>query len=362
MLITIDICGDNVYLVEGLVTPGAIDVNKCAEAKLPDDTMEDGDIKNHAALVMTLTKLLNMHSYKATSAVITFTSGVVMSRRLTLPPGKPSEITAMVKSQMSQAVSVPGDFVFEYSYTKAVQSKDAPNDVWAYALEKDFIEKYYAVFKSIKLRPVALDIHSNCIEKLLFDTLVNGEALTGRSTLFVGIEREFIEIHLFSSNERGFSRIAPVSASEFLLIADNLGYGRPDSEQSLMEKRLLAMSDNSDKKKYAEAMLSYDALDISPEALSKDTILAEAAHQYTGRIADELSKIIQFQMMRDSSMPIACVYLYGSFSGVKGLDVILSQSIGCPVEVIESMSRVKIDANVKLAKYLNAIGALIRLK
>lgn len=361
MLITIDICGDNVYLVEGLATPAAIDVYKCDEAKLPDGTIEDGDIKNHAALAMTLTKLLNARSYKAAAAVITFTSGIVMSRRLTLPPGKPYEISAMVKSQMSQAVSVPSDFVFEYSYAKAVQSKDAPNDVWAYALDKEFIEKYYSVFKSIKLRPVALDIHSNCVEKLLFDASVNGAALSGRSTLFVGIEREFIEIHLFSNSERGFSRIAPVSAAEFLLIADNLGYGRPDSELSLMEKRLSAISDDSVKKKHSDA-ISYDALDISPEALQKDTILAEAAHQYTGRLADELSKMIQFQMMRDSSLPVACVYLYGSFSGVKGLDTALSQSIECRVEIIENISKVKIDADVKLAKYVNAIGALIRLK
>ncbi len=361
MLITVDICGDVLYIAEGSVNLGVVDLHKCDEAKLPEGTIEDGDIKNHAAFVMTLTKLLNAHSYKATSAVMTFNSGAVLSRRLSLPPGKPAEISAMVKNQMSQVVSDPGDYVFEYSYASVAQTKDKPSDIWVYALEKDFIEKYFNVFKSTKLHPAALDIHPNCVEKLLFGATVNGVPISGQSSLFVDIERDYVEIHLFSNNERGFSRVAPISASEFLLIADNLGYGRQEKTMSLLERRLLAMSPDGGKKKNVESM-SYEAIDISPEMLEKDSILADAARQYTGRLEDELSKMVQFQMMRDSSMPVTNVYLYGSLSSIRGLGANLSQSLMCPVELIESISKVKTDTNVRLERYINAIGALIRLK
>lgn len=365
-LISIDISGDVVYITEGTATPTAIEAHKCDEARLPEGTIQDGDIKNHASLVMTITKLLNSHSYKSTSAVITFTSEALISRKLSLPPGKPSETSAMVRSQMMQAVSDAGDYVFEYSYASPVQQKNKACDVWAYGLDKAIVEKYYDVLKSIHLRPVALDIHANCIEKLIYGNRINNAVVTGRSTLFVDIERNYIEIHLFNGYERAFSRVSPVSASEFLLVASNLGYGRPAVNQSVLARRLLLLSPDGGKKENVTSM-NYNTIDISPEFLEKDTILAEAAQKYTSHVADELMKMVQFQMMRNSSMPVGCVYIYGGFSVVKGLDQQLSQLLNCQVEVIRSLSKVKIDTgarllpNANIEKYINAIGALIRL-
>ncbi len=358
MLLSIDICSDIVYLAEGSVTNGIVSISKCDEAKLPVGTVEDGDIKNHTALVTTISKLLTARSYKAGSAVLTFTSSSVFSRRLDLPNAKPREISAMVQNQMVQSVNDPTEYVFEYSYSDSTLTKDKTVGVWAYALDKDFVEKYFAVFKGLKFRPAALDIHCNCIEKLLLGANVNGCDLKGNSVLLVDIEHEFVEIHLLSGGERAFSRISPVSVSEFLMIAENLGYGSiTASDESSGNYEAFTKSEQKESNSNDTAA---NALDISPEALLNDSILADAAHQYTGRLADELQKMVQFQLRRDSSSPVSLVYVYGTFSGLKGLCANLSPSLTCPVETINNISNVKIKANVKLAKYINAIGALIR--
>lgn len=351
MLLSIDVCGDRIYVAEGGADSGNVDVIKCCETKLPPGTVEDGDIKNHAAFVATLIKILSSHSFKANSAVLTFTGNAVLSRRLELPPAKPREITAMVRNQMVQSVSDPTEYVFEYScHSNSSNSKNTV--VWAYALEKSFIDKYYIAFKSLKVRPSALDIHSNCVEKLLLNANINGSDLRGKSILLVGIEKNFIEIHLFGGGERAFSRISPVKASEFLMIIKNLGYDTASNQSFDM------LSDSSGNKTNETDILS--GIDISPEKLENDSILAEAAHQYTGKIADELLKMIQFQLRRDSSKPVSHVYIYGGFSGIKGLCANLSQPLSCPVETIKSISRVKISDETPLTKYINAIGALIR--
>lgn len=360
MLITIDVSGDMIYIAEGSVNSNVVNIHKCDEAKLPEGTIEDGEIKNHAALASTITKLLNAHNYKASSAVATFTSGAVISRKLSLPPGKPSEIKAMVRNQMSQSVGEPGDYVYEYTFVTPSQAKDAPSDVWVYAVERSFVEKYYAIFKSIRLRPAALDIHPNCVEKLLFGSKINGDALEGRSTLFVDIERDYTEIHLFTEYERGFSRISPISAAEFLRAADNLGYGKYDeNDVSLIEKRLFALSPAGAMS--GSEMPVYDTPDASAGELTKDPMFSQAAHAYISELADELLKMVQFQMMRNSSMPVSYVYIYGSFSNINGLTADLSQLLSCPVEKIESISKINADENVTISKYINAVGALIRL-
>lgn len=351
LLLSIDVCGDKIYVAEGSATSGNVDIRKCCETKMPPGTVEDGDIKNHAAFVAALIKMLSSHSFKATSAVLTFTSNAVLSRRLELPPAKPKEITAMVRSQMVQSVSDPTEYAFEYScHSNSSNSKNTV--VWAYALEKSFIDKYYIAFKSLKVRPSALDIHSNCVEKLLLNVDINGANLRDKAILLVGIERNFIEIHLFGGGERAFSRISPVKASEFLMIIKNLGYGSASNSFEM------PFEPSGSQKSEADICSS---IDISPEKLESDSILAEAAHQYTGKIADELLKMIQFQLRRDSSKPISHVYTYGGFSGIKGLCENLSHSLSCPVETIKSISHVKISDEIPLTKYINAIGALIRI-
>lgn len=359
MLISIDICCDMVYIVEGNTSGGYVEVNKCDEADLPLGTIDNGEIKNHSALVMTISKLLNARNYKSNNAVLTFTSNSVLSRRLELPPAKPREISSMVHNQMVQSVNDPKDYVFEYSYAQISQAKDKPIGVWAYALEKEFVEKYFSIFKGLKCRFAALDIHCNCVEKLMLSSVVNGSPLAHNSVLLVDIEREFIEIHLLSGGERAFSRISPVSISEFLMIADNLGYSRHAGGKNPSADFDVTQPDGQKKKK--PDIISYDTLDISAEALQKDSILAEAARQYTGNLADELLKMVQFQLRRNSSVPVSSVYIYGRFSNINGLGANLSSALSCPVETITNVSNVKVGADISLSKYINAIGALIRL-
>lgn len=359
MLISIDVSGEMLYLVEGNAGANSVSVHKCSEARLPEGTIENGVIKNHAGLVSAITKLINTHNYRSPSAVATFTSSSVILRKISVPPGKPNEIASMVRNQMAQAFGESADYVFEYTFASAAPPKDKVCDVWVYAVEKDTVDKFYSIFKSLKLRPVALDIHSNCVEKLLFGSRVNGVSLEGRSTLFVDIERDYIEVHLFSGYERGFSRIAPVSAKEFLRVASSRGYGMHDDNMSLIERRLFALSPSGTINRMS--MISYDALDVTADTLAKDSVLAEAANTYIGEISDELVKMVQFQMMRDSSMPVSCIYIYGSFSEVRGLAGSLSQALSCPVERISSVSKVNAGRSVHVGKYINALGALIRI-
>ncbi|HEX2937497.1 MAG TPA: pilus assembly protein PilM, partial [Ruminiclostridium sp.] len=213
MPIAIDIIENTVYIAEGNVTAGGVEIHKSDEIRLPEGTVEDGDIKNRSALVTSISKILKAHSFKSKSAVVTFTSSMAITRRLSLPFGKMKEIAGMVKNQIAQSVGDPADYVFEFSFAGGEKVKSSEIDVWAFAIEKELVDKYYSIFKSIKLRPAALDIHPNCIQKAIQGSTINGQDLNGKSTLFVDIEREFVEIHLFNGYMREFSRIAPVSAS-----------------------------------------------------------------------------------------------------------------------------------------------------
>ncbi|HEX2937769.1 MAG TPA: hypothetical protein VHO66_02515, partial [Ruminiclostridium sp.] len=142
---------------------------------------------------------------------------------------------------------------------------------------------------------------------------------------------------------------------DFILISNSLGYGRkPDAAEDnmLTETKLKSPLES----------ISYEMIDVSPDMLKLDSILENTAKQYTNKINDELSKMIQFQLMRNSAVPVSRIYIYGGLSGIRGLDANISQLLSYPVDIIQSVSKVKSNPNVQISKYLNAIGSIIRIK
>jgi type IV pilus assembly protein PilM len=331
MLLSIDVGSDSFFAVEGSYAAGVVNVVKTGDVRFPTDTVEDGIIKNHAAFIMSLGKMIASKSFKTTACVYTFNSSSILSRRLDLPASKPREMAGMVKNEMLQTVNETNEYIFEYSMINDTGPNPLIKSVWAYAIPRDVVDEYYSVHKNIKLRPVALDIHPNSVEKLFLNASVNGVAVGGRSILFVNIEEEIVEIHLFSDAQRAFSRITPFSSSEFRLLLSNAGLAG-----------------------------NFDGLDVTAENFVNNQILNEALHQYVNRLAEELQKMIQFQLRRNASNPVRSVYIYGGMSCIKGLDACIASALGVAVENIETISKVNAQG-VNLSKYINAIGAIIRL-
>jgi type IV pilus assembly protein PilM len=335
MLLSIDVGSSNIYFVEGTYKSGIVEIQNTAVAKLLPSTVVDGSIKNYASMVMLINKLFQEKNLTATSSVITFNSSSVLSRRLELPAAKPRELAAMVKNEMMQMSNESGEIVVEYSIIKEILPNKPTVNLWAYAINKDLVEEYFTLYKNLRLKPVALDIHPNSVEKLFTNSQVNGNDIKDKSVLFGDIGASNIEIHLFSDNERAFSRITPLKASEFEALLDNMGYKKSDN--------------------------SLETLDISAESLKEDNKLADLIGYYFNRMADEFQKMIQFQLRRDSLHPVTTVYLFGGMSGIKGIAEYVTSLIGIDVQVIKSVSKIKCSPELNIANYINAIGSIIRI-
>ena len=335
MLLSIDVGSGKFYAAEGSCNAGIVNVIKTGELSYPKDTIEDGVLKNKASFISSLEKLVELKNFKTSASSFTINSSTILSRRLDLPLSKPRDMAKMVKSEMYQIVKETNDYIFEYSIVNDTQPDKKVKSVWAYAIPKEIVDEYYAVFKLIRLRPSAMDIHANSAEKLFLNAVVNGrQKIGGNAALLVCIEEEDMEVHLFSDGQRAFSRVVSVSASELRAMAQNAGLMDPSGD--------------------------FDQLDITGERFASDPILGDYAKRYIGGLTEELQKMIQFQKRRNASDPVGMVYLYGSMACVKGLAEGVGAALGIHTENIVSLSNV-VTNEPKLVKYINAIGSLIRL-
>ena len=334
MILSIDVGSDSFFAAEGSYAGGTVDVIKTAEMKFPAGTVEDGAIKNHAAFIMSLNKMLVSKSFKTSAAAFTFNSNAILSRRLELPASKPKDMLKMVKNEMLQIVNETNEYIFEYSVVSDNSMNTNIKSVWAYAIPKEIVDEYYSIFRNVKLKPVALDTHPNSIEKLFLNSVVNGIPIGVASVLFVNIEEEYMEIHLFSDGQRAFSRITPISSSELKTLISKEGQSSSGSV--------------------------FDSLDITAEKFANDNILSDASRQYINGLADELQKMIQFQLRRDAVKPVTTVYIYGGMACIRGLAAGIGAALGISTENVETVSKIR-SQDFILVKYINAIGALIRL-
>jgi type IV pilus assembly protein PilM len=196
------------------------------------------------------------------------------------------------------------------------------------------VDEYYTIFKSLKLKPVALDVHSNAVEKLFINAVVNNKVIGEGAAILACVENNSLEMHLFSMGERAFTRISPLSSGELELILKNSGvHGGGENY--------------------------FDDLDLMAENLQKDSIVTDAIRQYVAGLSDELNKMVQFQLRRESQTPVSSVFIYGSMSEVRGLAGQVSAQLGIRTEPVLQVST--INTGIRFNRYINAIGSLIRL-
>lgn len=333
MLLSIDVNDKSLLAVEGSYSGGIVSISKASEMKLPPNTISDGEITNHASFIMSLEKLLASTSFSANSILFTLNSSHILSRKLDLPASNSRDMAKMVKNELLQMVNEASEYIYEYSLVKDSPVNANVKSVWAYAVPKDLVDEYYAIRSAVKLKLAALDVHPNSVEKLLINAAVNGNPIGEKSTLFVDLSDETMEIHLFSDGQRAFSRMMPLSSSEFKMLLGNAG---------------AAIGEH------------LEQLDITSEPFTSDSILIDALHQYVNQIGAEIQKMMQFQLRRNAANPVTNVYIYGSMACIRGFAANIGSALGIPVESVESVSKIKAPA-IPIAKYLNAIGALIRL-
>lgn len=333
MVLSIDISSSNIYAVEGIYNAGVVNVAKAANILLPGPVVEDGEIKNHAALAMSINKMIAARNISTNKVVFTINSNSILSRRLEMPPSKPKDLGKMIKNEMLQTVNDVGEFVYEYSINNEGLNPNGLIPLWAYAIPRDMVDGYNVLIKNLKMKPLALDVHTNSIEKLFIGSSINGNEYGSKSIILINLEPDSLEIHLFSDKQRAFSRLASVGISNLSM--------------------LLGDAKNSD------TTISYEEVDINSPKIRENLVVNEIIHTYTNQIADEAQKMIQFQLRRNSANPVCSVYIYGSVSNIVGLDYVLSTLLGIHTEKIVNLSKVKSSAPIE--KYINAIGAFIRL-
>ena len=342
MILSIDIGTRNLHIVEGKVNGRTVDIVRAAVEPISQGSVSDGIIKDHAGLEVALRSALAKRGFSSGGNTVLTTNGShAFVKELEVPILKPKETTDIINFEVLQTVGSGKDMVVEYvkigESTTPEGGKTAR--IRAMALQKDIVADYYQMLKNTKLTPLALDIHQNAVVKLFSGGTVNDRPIEGRSILLVDIGAASTCIYIFTNGELVYNRLLPSGSFEI--------------ERYANQKKVSLESEGKP--------VSFD-LDLSLDAIRADSLLADAVRPFFNSLSDGIQRIVQYHKGRVDDFVVEDVFLFGGAASYTGFAETLGSLLTQETQTIQKMDRIHAPADIRIADYINACGAMIRLE
>ena len=342
-VLSIEMGSSNFHIVEGTSEKGSVLVEKAMTFRIPDECLSNERIRNQLLLDETLSEAIRLFNPKAKVAILTFNGLTAIVRDVDLPNAKPKELEEMLKTEFVQVYHMLPTDVLQYkSIDKYVDETGSQISKYrTVAMDREIIDEYHSLLTRAKIKPMALDMNMNAIEKLLAgEPTINDRMPSENGTMLIDYGNKTTTVYIVAKGKPLFHRQINSGCGEIERIICDETFTSITEIRKLKEQGYNFFGEDEAAKKYF-------------------TILRPLLYNLT----DEIRKIIGFYSSRSSTGngSIDHIYLYGGGSNLGGFAGYCESALNISTEQIKNISKVKYkDSEAQIASYLNSIGALIR--
>lgn len=324
----LDIGSSAIKLVEAEKKRSGWVVRSFTSIALPEDTIVDGEIINHAAVVEAIKSAVKEAGAK-TKLVCTSVSGSsVIIKHITIPKTSPRELEDQVYWEAEQYI--PFDMK-EISLDFEVVQEDVGDgkmDILLVAAKKDFIEKRLSTLRDAGLEPQILDVDVLALANVFWE---NYDMTPDNAVLLVDVGASLTKINIVSSATTIFTRDVAVGGKNLTIeIQNKLGVSFQEAE-----------------------VLKIDACStgqIPEEVLSLVSSISES-------ICLEIRRSLDFYAASPIQLPVTGVFLCGGASRIPGLSNMLTEMLGLPVEYLNPFTKVACSGRQFSEEFLAAVSS-----
>lgn len=339
-VLSIDIGSYQTKVVVGNYKKGQITLNHAFIIPTPANAIQDGQVVDTLKLKSAIAEGLKEHKIKSKKVIYTLKSTTVITREADLPSLDEEELEHMLKFEVQQFFPTSLDeYVIQHKILKAFKNERKTRLLVA-ALPKMIIQGYLDLSKSLELKPIALDIHSNCISKLFkqgfkVDTIYDQD----HTLAVVDLGFEGINVNIIKDGALEFSRLLPLGGKDLdISIANTLNLTLIESEKKKKEQ---AFNDP-----YSDTV--------------KDLI-----HSSIDGWVEEIQRIFKYHTSRSPGNRIDKIYLMGGHANLRDVSKKIENYFNIPTNEIKHINNILFNLPTKqreldLKCFLNAVGAIIR--
>ncbi len=304
-------------------------VYKSMSIPTPEGIVEDGLIADSGELVSNVKSVLSAKGIKTKSVIFTVTSSKIVTREVTLPAVKKSQIAGMITANASEYFPID---LAEYKLAHLVmdttkdENKKNRYKVLVMAIDHKIIQNYEKLAQRLGLRLQGIDYSGNSIYQMMRNEC-NEE-----TEMIVKIEE--------------MASVANVISGKSLVLQRSIVYGVDDAVQAFME------SDSCRSKNYIDAIqqLRKDAYvkpnlkgtDADGLSLTKDKVMNTntAVTNALLPLISNISRVVDLYNSKNAGKPIRQIRLVGLGSMLSGFAELLSNELGIRVISMKRVSTV----------------------
>ena len=283
----------------------------------PDDTIEDGYIRDKNNFADELRRQLKIHKFNCKNVVFSIASNKILSREVVIPAVKDNRIMDIVHNEANEYF--PMD-ISEHELTYAVLEElpeTKQKRIMVYAAPTNLVRNYYTTAELVGVNLVALDYVGNSVYQAM-------RHLQGTEVKFV--------VQINQQNT-----MVSVLKGESLVLQRNINFGVAnivDVVLSYKEYENLTPSECYRlicTKRFIRRSVDESDMDENTMEISGD--MMDEVYKFVNSI----NRIIEYYNANDKESKIEKIYLVGRGTRIVGISGVISEELALPTELVSSL-------------------------
>jgi len=344
-VIAFDMGTSSIKIVEGKFYKDKLSIDKLIEIPTPEGVISDGEILNAQRLKDEIAFALKENGIKTKEAICTTNSSLIINREVIIPKVEDEEMETVIRYEIQQYLPINLDnYIVQYTVLDEILSDTgAKLKLNVISYPEKIAKNYYNLLLDLDLKPYALDVNYNAINKLSnYGEMAKNEGqVVGGTVAFIDMGATSVNVTIFKNGKLDFTRI--IKSGGF-----NIDYALSKS---------LDMS--------VKATESQKIIKGNLENIQENDIINLTLREGLDEIMEEIERLFQFYGNKSIGSIIEKVFIYGGTSNIKGLDLYMSEKLSKNIIRVNKLKNldmsIKIRNDEPICGYLNAIGSIIRL-
>jgi type IV pilus assembly protein PilM len=339
-VVTFDMGSSTIKIVEGMYYKNDLTIDKYVTVPTPKDAIIDGEIKKEEELYNKLSRVLKENGIKAKDATCTTNSTSIINREILIPKVEEEEMDTVVRYEIQQYLPINlEDYILQVTILgEELVNETNKLNVRVIAYPEKIARGYYNLLLKLDLKPYALDVNYNAVNKFINFTGINSEFeyKSKDSVAFIDLGASSIDVNIYKNGQLDFTRIIKDCGNDIDEILQRSGV--KDSEVVDFKIKNINLKEE------------LEPLNIEVRYVIDNWI-------------EKIEKIIQFYKNRNTENELNKIIIFGGSSKINGMEEYMTEKLGIKTKIngITKIAFKSKDDGRPIDDFINVIGSVIRI-
>ena len=336
-------------------------VYNCLIFDTPDNTIDDGYIRDKTAFSALLKNKIKESRIKVTDVVFTISSSKIANREVIIPLVKEEKIHSVIESCAQDYFPVDvSEYAIAYSILEKILTKEEKKYKLLLLLAPNsLIKNYYGLAEALGYHVEAIDYIGNSFSQLISRQMENGVNIA------IQIGEQTTLINVIDNEKLVLQRSVPYGIKQTIdTVIDNQYFGKSNDKDAIeLLSQEVIINNHFDSSGNVSPTMSFTA-DVYDKVM-KEIQAKEEVTESLHFLVNNIIRVLDYYNSRYPDRKINYMYVCGLGSKFKGLSNLFQNEIGLEVKILEKLFAASFSKNIDLyeidqTELISCIGATIK--